>query len=148
MSSKDALEQVLTQRWAETQERVAPMGPVRLTWDIGNYEHFDTPRGFAVTFNWGKPHCHLRFARKLLRAQPDRIDGIVQHELGHVVDLTTPKATLDRWALSQGIQLPSTEERRADALAQAIWGKPIRYDDDLVQSTHRGTFPRPVHLGL
>jgi len=148
---RQPVERLLEQRWMEAQQRVTPLGPVKLTWDVGDYAHFDSPRGYAVTFNWGKPHCHLRVAAKLARAPRHRIDGIIQHEIGHVVDLTCPKAKLDAWAVSQGIQLPSTDERRADAIAEAIWGTPIYYTKPLlVQSTDptNAITPRPRHLGL
>lgn len=143
------LDDLLTRRWTEAQARVglAP-GAVPLTWDIGPYEHFQSPRGYAVTFNWGKPHCHLRFSEKMLSAPLHRMDGIVRHELGHVLDITVPKAQLDRWARSRGVRLPSTDERRADSIAEAVWRSPIRYDEDLVQSTTTGVAPRPAHLGL
>ena len=128
--------------------------PLSLTWDIGPYKHFTTPRGFGVTFTghsnprWGR--CHIRLSEKLLRARPDRQDGIIQHELGHVVDLICAPAKLDRWSRGRGVQLPPQEqgEIRADAIALAIWGKPLRYDKDTVQSTTRGVWPRPAHLGL
>jgi hypothetical protein len=122
------------------------------TWDIGEYSHFQKKRGFGVTFlergNLG-PTAHMRFAGKLTTSPGHRQDGIIQHEIGHVVDHIVPEAQLDRWAAAQGIRLPpqSQAEVRADAIAQAIWEKPIRYDNDLVQSTNRGSWPRPAHLG-
>jgi len=125
-----------------------------LTWDIGPYEHFNTPRGFGVTFTkhsnpkWGV--CHIRLAKKLLLACEDRQDGIIQHELGHVIDLTCHPASLDRWAKSRGVTLPPQKhgEIRADAIAHAVFGAPLRYDEDTVQNTRFGVTPRPLHLGL
>jgi hypothetical protein len=76
------------------------------------------------------------------------VDGIVRHELGHVVDLCFPEAAVDQWAERHGVQLPKTDERRADAIAELLWKEPIRYDKDLVQSTREGVTPRPRHLGL
>lgn len=143
------LDDLLTLRWMEAQARAGlPPGEVTLTWDVGPYEHFNKPRGYAVTFNWGKPHCHLRFAEKMLTAPLHRVDGIVRHELGHVLDIVVPKKRLDQWARGRSVRLPSTVERRADAIAEAVWRSPIRYDDDLVQSTTTGVAPRPTHLGL
>lgn len=144
------LDALLTRRWVEAQARAqVPPGAVELTWDLGDYEHFHKPRGFAVTFNWGEPHCHLRMSPKILSAPVDRVDGIIRHELGHVLDLTRPAEGLDRWARSRGVKLPHTPERRADAIAEAVWRSPIYYDEDLlVQSTTRGIAPRPAHLGL
>jgi hypothetical protein len=44
--------------------------------------------------------------------------------------------------------LPSTPERRADAIAEAVWRTKLKYDADTVQSTRYGCSPRPAHLGL
>jgi hypothetical protein len=125
-----------------------------LTWDVGPYGHFRTPRGFGVTFHqhnnpsWGT--CHIRLAEKLRHARPDRQDGIIQHELGHVIDLILPHKPLDRWCAARGVTLPPQKhgEIRADAIAHAVWGKPLRYDSDTVQSTLHGSPFRPPHLGL
>jgi hypothetical protein len=147
----EELDQLLAQRWMEAQARAqVPPGLVKLTWDLGHYEHFSKPRGYAVTFNWGKPHCHLRMAHKILKAPEHRVDGIIRHEIGHVLDLTRPAAKLNRWAIGRRVRLPGPVggERRADAIAEAVWRSPIRYDDDLVQSTTHGVAPRPAHLGL
>lgn len=125
-----------------------------LTWDIGPYEHFKTPRGFGVTFHghqnaeWGM--CHIRLSRKLLQSPTSRQDGIIRHELGHVVDLSFRPADVNRWAAKRGVQLPPQQqgELRADAIAHAVWGEPLLYDEATVQNTTTGTWPRPHHLGL
>jgi hypothetical protein len=84
----------------------------------------------------------------MIDAPVHRVDGVIRHEIGHVLDLTIPAAHMDRWAFSRGVALPQTPERRADAIAHAVWNSPIAYDRDMVQTTGRGTCPRPVHLGL
>lgn len=145
------LGQIAHQRQAEAE---AALGiPLSVTWDVGPYSHFRTKRGFGVTFyqhknpNWGA--CHVRLSKKLLPGPQDRQDGIIQHELGHVIDLLTPPASLDRWAAQRGVRLPPQKhgEIRADSIAHAVWGKPLRYDKDTVQSTCCGVYPRPAHLG-
>ena len=137
----------------QTQAEQALGVRLPLTWDVGEYPHFRTPRGFGVTFhshrnpNWGT--CHIRLSEKLVSSPQHRQDGIIQHELGHVIDLTIPPRTLDRWAGSRGVSLPSQQhgEIRADAIAHAVWRKPLLYDKDTVQSTRHGSWPRPQHLG-
>jgi len=125
-----------------------------VTWDIGPYKHFRTARGFGVTFtqhnNPAWDTCHVRLSAKLLQAPRARQDGIIQHELGHVIDLTFPPHLLDPWAARRGIRLPPQKhgEIRADAIAHAVWGKPLHYDSDTVQSTCCGVTSRPAHLGL
>jgi hypothetical protein len=53
------------------------------------------------------------------------------HELGHAADPDTSKPYA---------------ERRADAMANAALGKPVRYDDADVQNLHHGVTPRPARL--
>lgn len=140
-----SFERLIGTRWVEAQNALRPIPG--LTWDIGDYPHFHSERGYGVTFihpGW----CHMRYAEKILHAPRHRADGIVRHELGHVVDALIPQDQLDAWAKQRGVTLPRTPEMRADAIAQCIWGEPIRYDKDLVQSTSQGRYPRPKHLGL
>lgn len=141
---------LVVQRWAEAQKRLGLRpGAIRLTAEVSNsHPHFKKKRGYAVCYFKGGNHCHLQFAPKMLRAPLHRADAIVRHELGHVLDFIIPEGELDSWAFTQGIKLPHTPERRADALALAIWQEPIRYDQELVQSTLRGQTVRPAHLGL
>lgn len=142
---------LLLQRWGEVQTALglAP-GAVSLRWDIGPYAHFKKRRGYAVTFHLNSTTCHLRFASKTLTAPFQRVDGLIRHELGHVTDMLIEKKILDKWAIGRRVKLPKTPERRADAIAEAIWGSPIFYDADLVQTTCEiGTVcPRPKRLGL
>ena len=142
-------ELVLT-RWKEAAAAVGfdPIA-VDLGWQVSdNYPHFRTPRGFGVTFWEGQPPCKLMFSTKILTSPFHRADGVVRHELGHVIDMVFPKDAVDEWAAKKGVVLANTDERRADDIALAIWGEPIRYDRDLVQSTRYGDYPRPKFLGL
>jgi hypothetical protein len=135
---------------ADDVERVLGAELKGLTADVGDYKHFHTARGFGVTFkDVGEP-CHVRLAAKLADSNKCRQDGIIRHELGHVVDLSFPEPVLDRWALSRGVQLPpkSQGEIRADAIAEAIWGSKLGYDDATVQNVCEGVQRRPAHLGL
>jgi len=137
-------------RWTEAAREVGfDPNEVNLIWGTGdNYPHFKDKRGFGVTFYEETPPCKLLFATKLLKAPFHRQDGIVRHEIGHVVDMIFPEEAVDLWAIREGIKLSHTPERRADDIALAIWKEPIRYDKDLVQSTRYGVYPRPRHLGL
>ena len=142
--------ELVNRRLGETEQALGGQLPVG--WDIGPYEHFLTKRGFGVTFlhrgNDG-PVAHMRFAEKLLQAPQHRQDGIIRHEIGHVVDHVVPTRTLNRWARGRNTLLPPARlaEIRADAIAEAIWQSPILYDRSLVQSTTRGAYPRPKKLG-
>lgn len=117
--------------------------------DFGPYPHFKKKRGYAVAISNGDGTYHIRFAPKTLQAPTHRVDGLIRHELGHLADYLIPKAELDTLCRDwYGVTLPHTDERRADTIALAVWGKPLRYDADLVQSTRIGVTPRPAHLGL
>ena len=58
--------------------------------------------------------------------------GVLLHELGHVA------------LLQRGNE--NHTEREADTVATALFGFPIRYDVDDIQTTGPGTSPRPAHL--
>lgn len=150
MSVNSSFQVLVNQRWIDAQMRLGlPPGTIRLTWEVSDdHPHFKKRRGYAVCYPRGQGYCHLKFSPKMLKAPLHRADAIVRHELGHVLDFVVAPAHLDAWALSQGVKLPHTEERRADALALAVWKEPIRYDQELVQSTKLGRTVRPAHLGL
>ena len=78
----------------------------------------------------------------------DRVDGVIRHEIGHVVNHLVPARELNEWAARRGVRLAPTSELRADDIAEAIWGEPLRYDEIEVQSTSVGKVGRPRHLGV
>lgn len=147
--TRQAFEKLLVRRWLEACAAVQldPMS-VNITWDIGPYPHFDQPRGFAVAVNRADGSYHIRFAKKTLHCQMHRADGLIRHEIGHIIDFLYAPEDLNHWARQRHVHLPPTDERRADAIAYAIWGQPIKYDEDTVQSTRVGVHPRPEFLGL
>lgn len=136
-------------RWAEACAAVG-MHPEDVSFLFGfedSYPHFKKKRGFAVCLYHKDGTIELLFAPKT-RLQPvHRQEGLIRHELGHALDFLYG-AALDPWAKSLGYKLPRTPERRADKIAEVVWGEPIRYDRDLVQSVLEGKTPRPWHLGL
>ena len=71
---------------------------------------------------------------------------ILLHELAHALEFHLGEAQLRRMARVDGYNLPSTPERRADAVAEIIWGDPIYYDRMTVQTLSPGRKPRPAHL--
>lgn len=143
-----AFGRLVMRRWLEACAATG-LNPsaIALPWDIGPYEHFRKRRGYAVAIDDGKGSYHMRFAAKTLKAPRHRQDGLVRHELGHVVDYLVPRKRLDAWAKARGVTLARTDERRADDIARAVWGVPLRYDTDDVQSTRFGVTPRPIRLG-
>lgn len=130
---------LLQARWSEVQRKVGRLPP--LTWEFGANPHFRTRRGFGVTFTFPDGRCAFRYAKKILKQPRSRIEGIIRHEFGHVVDALVPASKLPPG-------LPKTSERRADAIAEWIWGEPIYYDRKAwVQNLTSGERPRPQALG-
>jgi hypothetical protein len=144
----EELHRLIVRRWGEARAAVGIPDEVDMVWEIGPYPHFRTSRGYAVAISNGDDTYRLRLARKILDAPRHRVEGLLRHELGHMVDYVVPRKHLDAWGRSHSVPLAATDERRADDIARAVWGEPIRYDDDLVQSIRHGVSPRPEHLGL
>lgn len=140
---------LLACRWAEARARVTQLELAEITYDIGDSPLFASPRRYASTTGDGGNSCHVRFPPRIVSLPMQQIDAVIRHELGHVVDFIVPFMDLEEWAQSQGAFLPSTPERKADALAELIWGERIFYDAALIQTfDSSGVTPRPEHLGL
>jgi hypothetical protein len=97
--------------------------------------YLDTPNGRQID---------IFVAPKVLRMNKGRQEGLLRHEFGHAVEFHLGTDQLHAWMPN----LPSGGERRADAVGERLYGDPIFYDRDLIQTTTGGTRPRPVHLGL
>lgn len=86
----------------------------------------------------------IAFAFKAENLPVEHLRGLMRHEFGHALEYQFGVRELeDRF----GEQLPKEVERRADAIAEAIWGEPIEYDVRDVQCVGAGgTTPRPRRL--
>lgn len=102
---------------------------------VGEASEFPKARNMA--------YCHhddetrnltIVVAPKMLRANIDRIEGVLRHEFGHALLFFSGH-------FKHG-------ERDADALAEQVFGLPIYYDRETVQTIRGGTRPRPAYLGL
>jgi hypothetical protein len=133
-------------RIAEAGDRFKITLPVKFR--LGDAREFPLPRNMAYCADQ-KDHKLIVLAPRLVfEPVPTRLDAVLRHELGHAIEQTLGEEFLTRDAQAKGIFLPSGAERRADALAYFVWGKPIRYDADTVQSLCSGIYPRPVILGV
>jgi predicted metal-dependent peptidase len=74
----------------------------------------------------------IYFSSKILQSPRSRVEGLLFHELGHV--LLMQSGDYDH------------SERRADIIAELCFGVPIYYDTNGVQTTAGGVRPRPSHL--
>lgn len=88
-----------------------------------------SPRAFAATDG------DTVFVRpKLAEQKVERIDGVLMHEIGHVI------------LIQSGCE--DHTERECDACAEGAFGVAICYDADDVQTTGLGVRPRPRHLDV
>lgn len=85
----------------------------------------------------------IAFAPKASELSKANLRGLMRHEFGHALEYRYGVAELER----RLGKLPPTVERRADAIAELVWGDPIVYDRRLVQCVGKnGVHPRPAHL--
>lgn len=141
--TQNALVALFVQRLVEA-ERV--VGPMHLS--LAEIDAAAMPMGRSYAY-FSPRDRQIVVCTKYLTASSDRIDAVLRHELGHAADFLGsrfPALPLDRRA-DPACHVQGNE-RRADALAEAIWQQPLYYDPDTVQALHGGTRPRPEKLGL
>ncbi len=134
---------------SDVREVVGPEFRVPLV--LGESDEFPMPRNMAFcthrSHDSGQEDIAIVIAPKLLRGNRDRVQAILRHELAHAIEFHLGENEVRRLARFDGETLPRGPERRADRVAEIIWGDPIHYDEILVQTLARGTRPRPQHLG-
>jgi len=102
---------------------------------VGHPDEFPKRRNMAYCYrDDDSGDMTIVVAPKLVDGRIDRIEGVLRHEFGH--------ALLFFWGY------PEHGERDADNLAENVFGGPIYYDRETVQTIRSGTRPRPAHLGL
>jgi len=100
---------------------------------MGRPEEFPNNRDMAYCAHMDGYIC-IVIAPKFANAHSDRIEGVLRHEFGH--------------AALMHLECHQHRERDADAVGEALFGAPIYYDRETVQTIAKGTRPRPRHLGL
>jgi len=86
----------------------------------------------------------IAFAAKIEKLPVENIRGLMAHEFGHALDYRYG----NKLGSMLGVRLPDGVERRADAIAKAVFGETIKYDERLIQCVDcKGTSPRPRRLG-
>lgn len=136
--NKTEVVDLLVSLWQQACNDLPELNALSPTFEFGESNHFLAPRGFAALVYDGS-RFHLKLSTKLVGQDQHRVDAILRHEIGHIIDFAQIE-------LPPG--LPTTPERRADAIAEFIWKDTIFYDDEMVQSLSFGIFPRPEALGL
>ena len=101
-----------------------------------------SPRNFAGV-QVGDPTM-MYLCWDLGKQKTDRIRAILYHEFGHILDWIERTYRFDFIHSRDKKKLDS--EQLADALAHAVCGVRINYDQDLVQTLKPGIWPRPKGL--
>jgi len=151
--NEDELASMFERRLSEVRQACGPMticlieAPASMFPTMRSYAFFSVhcepmvkaPSGTSV----------IAFSPKFRHSERDRIEAVLLHEFGHAMDFLAhrcPPLPLDR--ADDPAVLRQGSERRADALAEGLWGVKIKYDNDTVQSLCCGVRPRPSALGL
>ena len=81
---------------------------------------------------------------RIVKEPAHRQRGVFRHEVGHLIHDCYGRETVKE---KIGVSLSKSDEILADQIAAYVYGEPILYDDDEVQSISRGDPERPAHLG-
>ena len=108
-----------------------------LDWAAGR-----TGRAFAYC-DYGA-ETYIACSPRLALEPVTRVRGIIRHEFGHAIDSLYSRSTIEQRI--GPVHGAGWAELMADDIAAGIWGVPMRYDADHVQTTGPGTSPRPRHL--
>lgn len=119
----------------QRRKQAAKVNPgLRVTLTIGDAEGFPKARDYAYSA-WDGRISEIVFAPKVLSAKMARVDALMRHELAH--------------AILQNAGLEHTEAE-CDAVAEKVFGDPIYYDADDVQTLDAhapgARRPRPAYL--
>lgn len=132
----------------ETFDRIEELFP-----DFGTVEFYEdekagadngagSERQFAYCQD-GNPIA-IAFAPKAAKLGRPQLLGLMRHEFGHALEYRYGVKELEK---RLGKKLPPQVERRADVIAELVWGEPIVYDEHLVQCVNvNGVRPRPARL--
>jgi hypothetical protein len=108
----------------------------RLGLDQGPAADFPGPRDMA--YAWEDPDARLKLGITVgpafFRLRPDQQEAILRHEMAHIYQYLVQREVPD-------------PEHDADRLAEWLWGAPIHYGEDGIQTLHPG-YTRPLHLPL
>ncbi len=130
--------------FARIEEQFPDFGVLELHQDekAGADNGHGSERQFGYCMD-GKP-IRIAFAAKTEGLPVANIRGLVAHEFGHALDYRYGK-DLGRML---GRRLPEGVERRADAIAKAVFGNTIKYDERDIQCVRcEGAEKRPRRLG-
>jgi hypothetical protein len=137
------LEEVFDETFDVVEEQFPNVGTIELHEDeaAGTDNGAGSERQFAYCQD-GDPII-IAFAPKSDGLPDSHLRGLMRHEFGHALEYRFGVRALEE-VLGK---LPKKVERRADAIAEAVFGEPIEYDERCVQCVGvGGKRPRPKHL--
>jgi hypothetical protein len=124
---------------------------LRVHYGVGPESDFPTDRAFAYCMNeTGEGGGISVVVAPDFSAQPhSRRAALMQHEFGHAIEYLRGRSFVLNVLHDAGFDLDvwGGTERRADALAEVVFGREIRYDTADVQTLGAGVSPRPRRLG-
>ncbi len=106
----------------------------------------DGGRHYAYCAKNSDGSIEIAFARQAaLDLSDDHLIAMMAHEMGHAIDFAYGARRLKS---DLGVKLSDDVERRADQIAEAVFGFAIRYDPKCAytQSLTKGVYPRPKGL--
>ena len=126
-------------------ERV--IGPMRVTLRVGTWDDFEEQRAFAYCVD-GDP-IMIVVAPDFAEQPAYRRVALLRHEFGHAIEFAVGPSVVLNMIDAAGYSLAAWGgvERRADAVAEVVYGAPIGYDTGDVQTIRGGVRPRPLRLG-
>jgi len=138
------VERAFDEAFDAVEEQFPGLGTVELHEDdaAGADNGAGSERQFAYCKD-GNPIV-IAFASKAEALPDSHLRGLMRHEFGHALEYRYGVKALEE---ALGCSLPPEVERRADVIAEAVWGEPIKYDSRSVQCVGvQGERPRPTHL--
>lgn len=130
----------------EIETRFPDVGVIELHEDdeAGSDNGNGSDRQYGYCKDDGDGPIVIAFAAKVEDLPEANVRGLMRHEFGHALEYRYDAAGLER---TLGRKLPSGAERRADVIAEAVFGEPIEYDGRDVQCVGcGGKTPRPTKL--
>lgn len=116
-----AIAQPMHDRASEIFPRIPPLD-IRLDWTAGR-------EGRAFGF-FDPATKEIAVSPRILKQPAGRIAGVIRHEIGHLVH-----DTVGRFGLLNHLgSLSDSDEVLADQVAEYIWGSPMFYDAEDVQT--------------
>jgi len=135
---------VFDEAFDEVERRFPEVGTVELHRDelAGGDNGAGAERQFAYCMA-GDPIV-IAFAFKAEKLPLTNLRGLMRHEFGHALENRFGVRKLEELL---GRSLPPEVERRADAIAEAVWGQQLRYDTRDIQCVGcHGSRSRPRRL--